>query len=98
MKAFSHRYGENNEGHAQGASLHDFLQRRSNDFLHGNSTWPNSRHIIAGVLGNLPAALRAKLVRENVRRFTTFLFPPGSIRTRSGSPPVPNSPTAWLCS
>ena len=38
----------------------------SNDFPHGNSTWPNSRHVVARDLGDLPAPLRAKLVRENV--------------------------------
>jgi predicted TIM-barrel fold metal-dependent hydrolase len=38
----------------------------SNDFPHGNSTWPNSRQIVARDLGDLPAPVRAKLVRENV--------------------------------
>ncbi len=38
----------------------------SNDFPHPNSTWPDSRQIIARDLGRLPEAVRAKLVRENV--------------------------------
>jgi hypothetical protein len=38
----------------------------SNDFPHGNSTWPNSRQIVARDLGDLPAPVRAKLVRDNV--------------------------------
>jgi predicted TIM-barrel fold metal-dependent hydrolase len=40
----------------------------SNDFPHGNSTWPNSREIVARDMGDLPAQTRAKLVRENVAR------------------------------
>lgn len=40
----------------------------SNDFPHGNSTWPNSRQVVARDLGDLPAERRAKLVRENVAR------------------------------
>ena len=56
MRAFSPRYGENNEGHAANElGQYDFLQRLSNDF-------------------------------------------PRFIRTRSGLPRAPNSPTAWLCS
>jgi predicted TIM-barrel fold metal-dependent hydrolase len=38
----------------------------SNDYPHPNSTWPNSRDIIARDLGHLPAETQAKLVRENV--------------------------------
>ena len=40
----------------------------SSDYPHGNSTWPNSREVVARDLGELPAAKRAKLVRENVAR------------------------------
>jgi predicted TIM-barrel fold metal-dependent hydrolase len=40
----------------------------SNDFPHGNSTWPNSGEVVARDLGELPPATRAKLVRENVAR------------------------------
>jgi predicted TIM-barrel fold metal-dependent hydrolase len=40
----------------------------SNDYPHPNSTWPNSREVIARDLGHLPLESRAKLVRENVAR------------------------------
>jgi predicted TIM-barrel fold metal-dependent hydrolase len=40
----------------------------SNDYPHPNSTWPDSRQVIARDLSHLPAADRAKLVRENVQR------------------------------
>lgn len=40
----------------------------SNDFPHPNSTWPNSRDVIARDMSHLSAGLRAKLVRENVAR------------------------------
>jgi len=32
----------------------------------GNSTWPNSRQVVACDLGDFPAPLRAELVREAV--------------------------------
>jgi predicted TIM-barrel fold metal-dependent hydrolase len=38
----------------------------SNDYPHPNSTWPNSRQVIARDLGHLSDETRAKLVRENV--------------------------------
>jgi predicted TIM-barrel fold metal-dependent hydrolase len=38
----------------------------SSDFPHSNSTWPHSREVVARDLGSLPAAARAKVVRENV--------------------------------
>lgn len=38
----------------------------SNDYPHANSTWPNSLDVIERDLGHLPAAARAKLIRENV--------------------------------
>ena len=37
----------------------------SNDFSHGNSTWPNSRQVVARDLGDLPAPLRANVARLN---------------------------------
>ncbi len=40
----------------------------SNDFPHTNSTWPNSREIIARDLGNYSQAIQNKLVRDNVVR------------------------------
>jgi hypothetical protein len=47
----------------------------SNDFPHGNSTWPNSREVVARDLGDLPAGLRAKLVRENVAKVYNIPVP-----------------------
>jgi len=47
----------------------------SNDFPRGNSTWPNSRQVVARDLGDLPAPLRAKLVRENVARLYNVPIP-----------------------
>lgn len=39
----------------------------SNDFPHGNSTWPDSRKFIHRDLGHLPAEIRKKLVYTNVK-------------------------------
>jgi predicted TIM-barrel fold metal-dependent hydrolase len=47
----------------------------SNDYPHGNSTWPNSRAIVARDMGDLPAERRAKLVRENVARLYGIPIP-----------------------
>ncbi len=47
----------------------------SNDYPHGNSTWPNSREIIARDMGKLPPDHRAKLVRENVARLYNITVP-----------------------
>ncbi|HEY1371027.1 MAG TPA: amidohydrolase family protein [Candidatus Binatia bacterium] len=47
----------------------------SNDFPHGNSTWPESRKVVARDLGNLPAGVRAKLVRENVAKLYKMPIP-----------------------
>ena len=40
----------------------------SNDFPHGNSTWPKSREVVARDLGTLPAKLRAKFSARNRRQ------------------------------
>ena len=40
----------------------------SNDYPHQNSTWPNSRDVIARDMGHLPAADRAKLLNTNVMK------------------------------
>ena len=40
----------------------------SNDFPHPNSTWPNSRDVIARDLGHLDGPLRKKILSENVAR------------------------------
>ncbi|HEY3115282.1 MAG TPA: amidohydrolase family protein [Chloroflexota bacterium] len=47
----------------------------SNDYPHGNSTWGHSREVVARDLGDLPGALRAKLVRENVAQLYSFPIP-----------------------
>jgi hypothetical protein len=47
----------------------------SNDFPHGNSTWPKSREVIARDLGTLPTDVRAKLVRENVAKLYNIPVP-----------------------
>jgi len=47
----------------------------SNDFPHGNSTWPNSRQVVSRDLGSLPADVRAKLVRENVAKVYNIPIP-----------------------
>jgi uncharacterized protein len=47
----------------------------SNDFPHPNSTWPESRQVIERDLGHLPAAERAKLVRDNVVRLYNLTLP-----------------------
>ncbi len=47
----------------------------SNDFPHGNTTWPNSREIIARDLSMLPEDARAKLLRENVARLYNLTIP-----------------------
>jgi hypothetical protein len=47
----------------------------SNDFPHGDSTWPKSRQVVAHDRGDLPTPLRAKLVRENVARLYNIRVP-----------------------
>ncbi|MCH8346699.1 MAG: amidohydrolase [Chloroflexi bacterium] len=47
----------------------------SNDFPHGNSTWPQSREVVARDLGELPPKTRAKLVRENLARLYKVPIP-----------------------
>jgi uncharacterized protein len=39
----------------------------SNDYPHPNSTWPNSREVIARDLGDVSEERRVRLLRENVR-------------------------------
>ena len=48
----------------------------SNDFPHGNTTWPNSREIIARDLSMLPDTVRSKLLWENVTRLYGLTLPP----------------------
>ena len=47
----------------------------SNDFPHGNSTWPNSREIVARDMSTLPEETRAKLLRENLARLYKVPIP-----------------------
>ena len=47
----------------------------SNDYPHGNSTWPHSREIVARDMGDLPPESRAKLLRENVARLYNISIP-----------------------
>ena len=47
----------------------------SSDYPHANSTWPNSREVVARDLGELPADARAKLVRGNVARLYGLQMP-----------------------
>jgi uncharacterized protein len=47
----------------------------SNYYPHKNSTWPHSREVIERDLGGLDAAVRAKLVRENVVRLYNMRVP-----------------------
>ena len=47
----------------------------SNDYPHGNSTWPHSGEIVARDLGSLPAETRAKVLRENVARLYGLTVP-----------------------
>ena len=48
----------------------------SSDFPHGDSTWPHTQHILARDLHNIPAATRAKVVRDNVAQLYGFTPPP----------------------
>jgi predicted TIM-barrel fold metal-dependent hydrolase len=48
----------------------------SNDYPHSNSTWPNSREVIARDLAHLPADEREKLIRLNVARLYQLTIPP----------------------
>jgi uncharacterized protein len=47
----------------------------SNDYPHQNSTWPNSRDVIARDMGQLAAADRAKLLNTNVIKLYNLTVP-----------------------
>jgi predicted TIM-barrel fold metal-dependent hydrolase len=47
----------------------------SNDYPHQNSTWPNSRDVIARDMGHLAAADRAKLLNANVTQLYNLKVP-----------------------
>jgi hypothetical protein len=47
----------------------------SNDFPHGNTTWPNSARVIERDVMRLPAEARAKLLRETVAKVYDLQIP-----------------------
>ena len=47
----------------------------SNDYPHQNSTWPNSRDVIARDMGHLAATDRTKLLNSNVRKLYNLKMP-----------------------
>jgi len=47
----------------------------SNDYPHGNSTWPESKKYIDRDLGHLPADIRKKLVYTNVKKLYNIDIP-----------------------
>ena len=53
----------------------------SNDYPHGNSTWPNSREVVALDMGTMTAQTRAKLVRLNVAQLYNITLPQALVRT-----------------
>ena len=57
----------------------------SNDYPHGNSTWPHSREIVARDMGNLSTESRAKLLRDNVARLYHISIPK-PVETVVGAP------------
>jgi predicted TIM-barrel fold metal-dependent hydrolase len=60
----------------------------SNDYPHQNSTWPNSRDVIARDMGHLPAADRAKLLNANVTQLYNLKIPAWSAKLRSNGEAV----------
>jgi predicted TIM-barrel fold metal-dependent hydrolase len=53
----------------------------SNDYPHQNSTWPNSRDVIARDMGHLPAADRAKLLNTNVTGLYNLKLPASAAKS-----------------
>jgi predicted TIM-barrel fold metal-dependent hydrolase len=47
----------------------------SSDYPHSNTTWPDSRRVVARDMGHLPAAARAKLVRTNAAQLYKLQVP-----------------------
>ena len=47
----------------------------SNDYPHGNSTWPESKKYIDRDLGHLPSDIRKKLVYTNVKKLYDIDIP-----------------------
>jgi predicted TIM-barrel fold metal-dependent hydrolase len=52
----------------------------SNDYPHQNSTWPNSRDVIARDMGHLAAADRAKLLNANVTQLYNLKLPASAVQ------------------
>jgi predicted TIM-barrel fold metal-dependent hydrolase len=52
----------------------------SNDYPHQNSTWPNSRDVIARDMGHLTAADRAKLLNTNVVKLYNLKVPASAVK------------------
>ena len=75
MRAFSPRYGENNEGHAQRVRSIRLSSTTVQRLTARQLELPNSRHIVDGELGELPASPRARLVRENVAKLYDIPIP-----------------------
>jgi hypothetical protein len=57
----------------------------SNDYPHGNSTWPDSRKYIDRDLGHLPEDIRRKLVCGNVARLYGMEIPQPLPATQSAA-------------
>jgi predicted TIM-barrel fold metal-dependent hydrolase len=58
----------------------------SNDYPHGNSTWPNSREVVGLDMGTMAAEARAKLVRLNVAQLYNIALPKPIPRTQATTP------------
>ena len=59
----------------------------SNDYPHGNSTWPESRKYIDRDLGHLPADMRRKACCTNVAKLYDMEIH-SRYRRRPSQPPV----------
>jgi predicted TIM-barrel fold metal-dependent hydrolase len=60
----------------------------SNDYPHQNSTWPNSRDVIARDMGHLPASARTKLLNANVTKLYNLKVPAAAEKTKVNGPTV----------
>jgi predicted TIM-barrel fold metal-dependent hydrolase len=60
----------------------------SNDYPHQNSTWPNSRDVIARDMGHLPAMDRAKLLNTNVTKLYNLKIPATAAKSRANGESV----------
>ncbi len=60
----------------------------SNDYPHQNSTWPNSRDVIARDMGHLPPANRAKLLTANVTKLYNLKVPASAAKLKTNGATV----------